>query len=422
MPKHSQFQDLVLLKDLQPSSSAETLRRVHFGTGIGGQDVYNEAWLQKLIMSHPGLLSISEIEPAYESMVPICTELPMQAGFVDNLFVTPSGDLALVECKLWRNPEARRKVVAQIIDYVSELTNWNYEKLESAISRANSLQNSSGTAAQKLFDMVSAGEEIDETAFHDAVSRNLKRGRVLLLIVGDGIREGLETMVEFLQQHAGLDFRLSMVEVALFKLPLGFLPTSPEAGFIAQSRILARTTNISRGVVTVNDSRIEIAPPSLLDPLPLRSRSLTEEQFFQELEPNSPGISERLSRFLAELATCNVNPEYGAKTLTLRWFSGDRNLNLGTIVTKGEIWMDYHAVQARNINRLEASRKYLEDLAALVPGAQVKPTKSGAGWNLADRWGHALRANDLLADEARINGWIKAITRFQAAVGESEEG
>jgi hypothetical protein len=56
---------------------------------------------------------------------------------------------------------------------------------------------------------------MDEIAFHDAVSRNLKRGRVLLLIVGDGIREGLETMTEFLQQHAGLHFTLSIIELAL---------------------------------------------------------------------------------------------------------------------------------------------------------------------------------------------------------------
>jgi len=40
-------------------------------------------------------------------MVPICVELPIGSKYLDNLLVTPRGDLALIECKLWRNPEAR---------------------------------------------------------------------------------------------------------------------------------------------------------------------------------------------------------------------------------------------------------------------------------------------------------------------------
>ena len=68
-------------------------------------------------MRHPSLLPVDQIEPAFNTVVPICIELPMKSGFLDNLLVTPAGDLALVECKLWRNPEARREVVAQIIHY-----------------------------------------------------------------------------------------------------------------------------------------------------------------------------------------------------------------------------------------------------------------------------------------------------------------
>jgi len=46
-------------------------------------------------------------------------------------------------------------------------------------------------------------------------------------------------MVEFLQQHAGLHFTLAIVEWALFEAPTG--------GYIAQPRVLAKTTNIDRG-------------------------------------------------------------------------------------------------------------------------------------------------------------------------------
>ncbi|RIL08226.1 MAG: hypothetical protein DCC71_00310 [Proteobacteria bacterium] len=40
-------------------------------------------------------------------------ELELAGRFADNLLVNPDGNLTLVECKLWRNPEARRSVIAQ---------------------------------------------------------------------------------------------------------------------------------------------------------------------------------------------------------------------------------------------------------------------------------------------------------------------
>jgi hypothetical protein len=39
--------------------------------------------------------------------------------------VTPSGLPVLVECKLWRNPQARHQVVSQILDYAKELSRWS---------------------------------------------------------------------------------------------------------------------------------------------------------------------------------------------------------------------------------------------------------------------------------------------------------
>jgi hypothetical protein len=414
MPNQSQYGETLLLRDIHDATSAKALTRIHFSAQPGGS-LYDEAWLQNLIMFHPGLVPVGQIEPAFLEMVPICTELPMRAGFVDNVFVTPSGDIALVECKLWRNPEARRKVIAQIIDYASELQTWDYEALESAIQRARAFGMAEGSSFGKLYEAVSAGQDIDEVGFHDAVSRNLKRGRFLLLIVGDGIREGVETMAEFLQQNAGLHFTLSIVELALFEVPT--------IGYIAQPRVLARTTNIDRGVVTLTDSRMQVVLTSVdsRDVAP-RATSITQEHFFETLDQISPGVSGKVERFLQELAPYNVQADYNVKTLTLRWHAeGGGSWNLGTIVTSGEVWFDYHATQARNLNRLDASKEYLNGIAAFVPGAALKETKSRTAWNVADRNGHALRIEALLADETRRAAWVCAVAIFQQKVSESPE-
>src|SRR6266702_37392 len=176
MSSQSQYGDTILLAGLQAPYTAEKLARVQFTKGPEAAS-YDEAWLQNLIMLQPGLLPVGQIEPVFLNMVPICTELPMRAGFVDNLFVTPAGDLALVECKLWRNPEARCEVVAQIIDYATEISTWTYETL----------------------------------------------------------------------QDAGFHFTLGFVAIALFKAP---------GGYIAQPRVLARTTNIERGIVTLDEGHM----------------------------------------------------------------------------------------------------------------------------------------------------------------------
>lgn len=75
------------------------------------------------------------------------------------------------------------------------------------------LKGSNGT----LLKLIQAVDPtIDEADFNDALTQNLRRGRFLLLIVGDGIREGTEAIAEYLQHHAGLHFTLGLVELPIF--------------------------------------------------------------------------------------------------------------------------------------------------------------------------------------------------------------
>lgn len=144
---------------------------------------------------------------------------------------------------------SRREVVGQILDYAKELGRWKYEDLQREVSRR--LRNGSGNA---LFDIVArARPGLDEARFVDDVSRNLRNGRFLLLIVGDGIREGVESIAEFIRQHAGLHFTLGLVEMPVFTLPTG--------GTIVCPRVLARTTILQRTVVELRSDQIDLREP-----------------------------------------------------------------------------------------------------------------------------------------------------------------
>ena len=206
-----------------------------------GEIQHDEAWLQKLIFRFPQLLPVHEIEPGFSTIVPVCLELPTPAGNVDNLYITESGDLVIAECKLWRNPQARREVVAQVIDYAHGMSAWTYQDLEDAVRKSAVVDREKPPTT--LYELIGEAAGIDEAGFVDAVSRNLRLGRMLLLIVGDGIREGVESLSGFLQMHAGFHFTLGIVEMPVFRLPHG--------GLIVQPRVLARTVNIERGIVKV---------------------------------------------------------------------------------------------------------------------------------------------------------------------------
>lgn len=232
----NQFASPILIKNGQV---ATVLERIPLSGS--GEFKYDENWLQELLYAHPHALPISEIDQSYLNLVPICREMNTPAGPVDVLYATPEGKLVILEAKLWRNPEARRKVIGQILDYAKELGSWSYEDLQREVSRA--VKATEGQA-RKLFDIVANKyPDLAEAQFVDSVSRNLKRGEFLLLIVGDGIREGVGAIAEFLEGHGTMHFTFGLVEMAVF--------TADGESVLVQPRIIAQTMIVKRTVITL---------------------------------------------------------------------------------------------------------------------------------------------------------------------------
>ncbi|UFW72675.1 DUF4268 domain-containing protein [Bradyrhizobium sp. WU425] len=196
-----------------------------------------EAEIQELVHSHPAALPIAEIDPMFVGAISVCREMALdRAGRVDNFLITPSGLPVLVECKLWRNPEARREVIGQILDYAKVLSRWSFSDLQREVGRRT------GMGPDALLKRVRAfAPSVNEVQFTDAVTANLRRGRFLLLILGDGVREDVEAIASYLQIHAGLHFTFGLVEFPIYRLPSGERLVVP--------RVLARTTTILRNVV-----------------------------------------------------------------------------------------------------------------------------------------------------------------------------
>ena len=235
-----------------------------------GSDAVSEAEIQALVQAHPACLPIAEIDPVFVNPVPICTELVTAAGSIDNLMITSTGLPVLVECKLWRNPEGRREVVGQILDYAKELSRWSSSDLQRVVSQRLK------RPGNVLLELVRAVDPtVDEIQFNDALTANLRRGRFLLLIVGDGIREGVEAIAEYLQAHAGLHFSLGLVELPIYMMPDG--------GRLVVPRVVARTTLVTRTVVATPEgySLVDVQDmQASVDSDPDRSALSNEQQGF----------------------------------------------------------------------------------------------------------------------------------------------
>lgn len=116
------------------------------------EDGRNEAWLQSVIFEHPEILPVAYFDENYAPVVPVGREISTSSGYIDNLYISPSGAITIVETKLWTNPEKHRTVVAQIIDYAKELSQWSFDDLNAAVLNAARRENE--TEAESLSQLI----------------------------------------------------------------------------------------------------------------------------------------------------------------------------------------------------------------------------------------------------------------------------
>jgi hypothetical protein len=99
------------------------LQQIELGRGPESGE-RREKFLQELVHSHPNIIPMQEIEPAFTPLISICRELETPAGYLDNLWLTPDGGIVLGECKLVRNSQSRREVITQVLDYARAISEW----------------------------------------------------------------------------------------------------------------------------------------------------------------------------------------------------------------------------------------------------------------------------------------------------------
>lgn len=390
----------------------QRLERVPFGEGK-----YDEGWLQGLLYKHPELIPAGEIEPVFGPPIPVARELPTAVGPADILCVSPAGYLTLVETKLWKNPQARREVVAQIVDYAAQLSRWSYDELNEAVRRRRPELKSSNP----LHDVVAEQLDVaDETTFVDTVTRNLRAGRFLLLVIGDGIHESVEQLAEVFANVPQLGFALALVEIGLYRMHDA---ERPGETLFVQPSVVTRTREVVRAVVelrvpaTAESVAITVSkePPGELTP---RSK-ITEGAFYEALATRtSPENARTLRAFLDEVRklAIDINPQTSSLSLHYIEPLGGDLLSLGSIRANGEVDM-YHVRNSFWLRGFDENIavEYLKALTTNIPGATVvlSETKKGDHKSEIRVAGRHVRVDELLS---HADVWRQALADLVDAV------
>jgi hypothetical protein len=310
-------------------------------------------------------------------------------GYIDNLFISADGYLTIIETKLWRNPEARREVVGQILDYAKELSKWTFTDLDKSVVAYNQLCNNNGdgllATVRKSYEL----EEADEQYFIDNISKNLKRGRFLLLIVGDGIRESVEDMVEYLSQTPQLYFTLALVELQVFKL------NETDNSLIVIPQLITRTREITRAIVRIEGNtsadlkvniETDLGTEAIKKVSATKALSISAQDFFEQLEKNKgKEIADFANQIIADCENLGLDIEWNSGSFSLKLPDPQESgikISIVTIDRKGLFYMNYFA--AGQFERLqlpiELNYNFVADTAAMLPGIKQNPDKKYI-WN-----------------------------------------
>jgi hypothetical protein len=244
-----------------------------------------ESWFRDAILYDPELVIGPCREagrvPADERWTPWATEFSFGAGPVDVLLVSSRGRPAIVETKLSYNPEKRREVVAQILDYALALQDASLDELPP----------------------LPAGAVADDSDLHECLST----GKFALIVAGDALDARAVRLSEaLLAAHLTSEWDLVMVDLNVYRstgadAPLLIVPE-------LRGVVRAETRQVVRVQVEGSTPRARVSVeriPSEDVSEDRRPRLASVEEFLDSVRRKSPAAAIPVSRIIARFQQVN---------------------------------------------------------------------------------------------------------------------
>ena len=317
-----------------------------------------ESWFRDAIFDNPELVispcrAAGRVEPG-ETWLPWRTEHNFGSGPVDVLLVSSWGRVGIVETKLSYNPQKRREVVAQILDYALALQGEEFSSLN----------------LPPLPDD-DAAPDIDD--LRDAV----EAGRFLLIVAGDTLDpRALRLSQALLGRSMTSAWDLAMIDLNIFESQ-----THPE-GLLIVPELLGTVQAEVRHVVRVavegetSRARVTVEHVTSDEDAPGRAPRIgSREEFLGMVEP--PGrepVSRIVDRFQRVSEASNGAIHWGlrAATANLYWRTPDGGSRRIFAVNRGSafrVWLGY-LIKQGYVAEAELVRERAAGLLQIEPGEQ----------------------------------------------------
>lgn len=205
-----------------------------------GRRPFYETLFQNLIHWQPECLPIGDIEPRFSGQKAVCRALPLsrggRGGVIDNLLVSASGRICLVECTLMQNGAGGKEIARKIQNCISAFSRLGYDPLVAAIKKTKDASGDDPLAQAVIGQRATKAQR---EAFRDRIDKNLKKGPLLLLLVGDRLRPEADPVGALLRKSAAVPFSFGMIEMAIYS-PGDSGPYVLQPRLIAKSKIAVR--------------------------------------------------------------------------------------------------------------------------------------------------------------------------------------
>jgi hypothetical protein len=258
--------------DFSEGGGLEAAYRLTTAKALG----FREKWLRDAIFNDPRLVmdACIESELTDESWWPWKTEFSTQAGSIDVLLVSETGRVAIVETKLSFNPEKRRSVLAQVLDYAVHLPLVEPDSLPPLPPESGLLRHQ--------------------------VEERIRQGDFLLMVVGDqfdprAVRLGRA----MLGDHLVNEWELALIEVAAFERTVD---SGPQYLLVPHVRGIIEKELRQVVRVEVHGDKNRVVVERLSEPSAGARERWTRERFFEELDAGVLSDAyKRLGHGLADL-------------------------------------------------------------------------------------------------------------------------
>lgn len=334
---------------MSPAASTEVAhRRVS-----AGDLKLRENWFRDAIYNNPELViapcRAGELVPEEEAWLPWDTEFPLNVGKIDVLLVSSSGRIGLVETKLSFNPEKRREVVAQVLEY------------------ALALQELDVSLLPDLPDDTNAPDEED-------VAEHLAAGNFLLIVAGDALDpRAIRLAQELVGRHLISGWSLGMVDLNLFQSPTDsecvFLVPELRGVIAAEKRQAIRIKVDGTGA----EVQVERLIPTTASVRGKKIESDTEFLFrVRSQYADGANAIERIIARFREIETATAGRflcGFGSSTANLYWMHGDATSRIFQLSIAGRfrVWVDYLVKHGRE-DVAAAIRQLAAPTVGISPG------------------------------------------------------